>query len=594
MSGSYQYQEKDQKEPFSYKAESLQKEINAEIENWKKENKIERLWNKDKSLWTNSDENEWLGWLDVSINELKEIDSIEHMAAEIKEKGYKDIVLLGMGGSSLCPFMLSEIFGKIGDYPKLHILDSTDPMQIHHLEEKLDLKKTFFIVSSKSGTTLEPNIFKDYFYNLLEKALGKRGVGSSFIAITDPGTLLETEAKDQHFKLTFLGVPSIGGRYSALSNFGMLPAGLMGIDIRHFLNEANKTVLDCHSNLIPTDNRAAMLGIILGVCAKNGKDKVTLIVSPKIKPLGAWLEQLLAESTGKEGQGIIPIDQEPLCDPTYYGNDRVFVYIRLEESPDANQDQTVDKLEKANQVVVRLTLTNKEHLGAELFQWEFATAVAGSVLGINAYNQPDVEGSKKLAGQLLDEYEKSNIIRAPSLLIASENIELYTDNINAIELNDILKKNKLDKEDLNLVNYLSAHFSRINTGDYFNISAFLEMSQEHIEILQRCRVIIRDVKKVATCLGFGPRFLHSTGQAYKGGPNTGVFLQITTDYKKDKDIIVPGKPYSFGTVIHAQAQADFEVLANRKRRVLRIHLKEEKRLGLLKILQLFEASLLKE
>ncbi len=576
--------------PFQYNiqyntqnAEGIQKAISAELNNWERENKVERLWAGDATLWTNHDESQWLGWLNIPTNELNDVPGIEALTAKIKAEGYEYLILLGMGGSSLCPAMMAETFGQIKDYPLLQILDSTDPLQIHHLEKSVDLKKTFFIVSSKSGTTLEPNIFKQYFYAQLQTILGKKDVGDRFLTITDPGTKLEAIAKEEKFRAVFQGVASIGGRYSALSNFGMVPAGLMGIHIKNFLSYAEKMRQNCYSIHSPQDNPGVLLGIILGVSAKQGKDKVTLVVSPGIRALGAWLEQLLAESTGKLGKGLIPIDQEPLGSPDKYGKDRIFIYIRLEDDPDFEQDKAIAALELSKQMVVRLKLPKKEELGGKLFLFEMATAVAGSVISINPFDQPDVEGSKKLAAKLLAAYKETGKIKTPELLYFGEGIELLTDKKNAEEI-----KKKLGGQDSPEA-YLRAHLNRINLGDYFNISAFIEMSEAHTELLQRARVLIRDSKKVATCVGFGPRFLHSTGQDYKGGPNSGVFLQITADHPND--IQIPDYPYSFGIVIEAQAEADFHVLAERERRVLRVHLGKEVAQGLQQLFELLERAL---
>ena len=536
-------------------------EITAEIDRWQQENRVQRLWDGDATLWTNSDESKWMGWLTIQ-SESNDISRIEALANDIKTAGLTDIVVLGMGGSSLCPAMMAETFGKIAGYPKLHILDSTDPMQIRHLVDSIDLKKTFFIVSSKSGSTLEPNIFKDYFYK----------VGDRFIAITDPGSTLERIAKQDHFKAIFYGVPSIGGRYSALSNFGMVPSGLMGIDIKEFLHLAETMRQSCLPNVLVKDNPGVVLGIILGVCAKHSKDKVTLIVSPGIHSLGAWLEQLLAESTGKNDKGLIPVDQEPIGELSVYGDDRVFVYIRLDSEPDQMQDRAMHAFEQAGFVVVKLNLQDKMHLGAELFRWEIATAVAGSIIGINPFNQPDVEESKILTKQLTDQYEQTGQLVQPNPFFSDDGISLFTDKNNE----DNIAKHLKGKP--SIAGYLQAHFSRLKKNDYVDISAFIEMSDEHTALLQESRVLIRNNKKVATCLGFGPRFLHSTGQAYKGGPNTGVFLQITADH--NEDIKIPDHRYTFGVVITAQAQGDFTVLAKRSRRVLRIHLGNDVQNGL--------------
>lgn len=557
---------------ISFSAGAYTDAILKELDSWQKENKTERLWAHDPTLWTNLDESKWMGWLDVDA-ENNEIPRIEALANELKAAGFVDIVLLGMGGSSLCPAMMATTFGKIEGYPKLHILDSTDPMQIHSLEKNIQLEKTFFIVSSKSGSTLEPNIFKDYFYKKLQTILNKENVSDRFIAITDPGTALESMAKKENFKAIFNGVPSIGGRYSDLSNFGMVPAGLMGVDIKKFLNNVAAMRKACSPSVSAKENPGVVLGVILGVCAKQGKDKVTLIVSPGIQALGAWLEQLLAESTGKQGKGLIPVDQEPLGDINVYGNDRVFVYIRLESAPDVKQDQAMLAFEKAGFVVVRLNLSDKMHLGTELFRWEIATDVAGSVIGIDPFDQPDVEASKVLALKLTTQYEQTDKLDLPKSFFSEEGLSLFTDEKNLQEIKKYISEPSI-------ANYLRAYFNNVHPNDYVDLSAFIEMSDEHAALLQESRVLIRNNKKVATCLGFGPRFLHSTGQAYKGGPNTGVFLQITADHDHDDDIAIPGHSYTFGVVIAAQAQADFSVLLERSRRVLRVDLGKDVNKGL--------------
>ena len=556
--------------------------ISAELDAWQQGHKTERLWASDATLWTNSDESQWMGWLEVNA-ENSELSRIEVLANEIKSNGITDIVLMGMGGSSLCPAMMANTFGQIANFPRLHILDSTDPLQIQHLAEQINLQQTFFIVSSKSGSTLEPNIFKDYFYTRLQAALHQTTVGARFLAITDPDTTLAALAKKENFKAIFYGVPSIGGRYSALSNFGMLPSGLMGVDVKVFLQHAQLMHQACLPSTPTINNPGVVLGVILGVCANHGKNKVTLIASPGIHSLGAWLEQLLAESTGKNGKGLIPVDQEPLGKPHVYGDDRIFIYIRLESAPDINQDRDVRALEQAGFVVVRLSVPDIMHLGAELFRWEIATAVAGSILGINPFNQPDVEDSKILTSELTTQYEKTGQLIQSNPFFTADGLSLFTDEKN---LQDI-SRHLIGKP--SMTNYLRAHLNRIQADDYVDLSAFIEMSDEHTKLLQASRVLIRDDKQVATCLGFGPRFLHSTGQAYKGGPNTGVFLQITADHPDD--IQVPDHRYTFGFVITAQAQGDFTVLAKRSRRVLRIHLGSDVSGGLQQLHQLIQQAL---
>jgi glucose-6-phosphate isomerase len=571
---------------IKYNAGNAQDAITTELNEWQKENKMSRLWKNDPRLWTNHDENQWTGWLALMQSRFSDTIRIIDLAYNIKAEGFKEIVLLGMGGSSLCPAMLATTFGKIEDYPRLHILDSTDPLQIKHLEERLDLKHTFFIVSSKSGTTLEPNIFKQYFYARLQTVLEKPDVGHCFMAITDPGTSLDTLAKKNNFRTIFYGIPSIGGRYSALSNFGMAPAGLMGIDLNKFLDAAIEMTHACGPSVAAQYNPGTVLGVILGVCGKLGKNKITLIASPKIHALGAWLEQLLAESTGKQGKGLIPVDQEALGLPSVYGDDRIFIYIRLEDGVDSEQETGIAALEQAGQVVVRCHLRDKMHLGAAIFLWEIATVVAGSILDINPFNQPDVEASKVRTLQLTKEYEQTGKISQPKPIFSENNIALFTDETNAHDIDKHLTGSK------NLVAYLRAHFNRIRENDYVDLSAFIEMSEQHIALLQQTRLLIRDAKKVATCLGFGPRSLHSTGQVYKGGPNIGVFLQITTDHPED--ISIPGEPYTFGLVINAQAQGDFEVLTQRSRRALRIHLKDDVSAGLKQLHQIIYLALNKD
>lgn len=550
-------------ERVTFSAGNLTEEINKTLATWQREHKVQALWDSDSRLWTNTDEAEWTGWLKPGVD-TNDVTRISHLTQELQSAGCTDVVLLGMGGSSLCAAMMVTTFGYIAKYPRLHVLDSTAPEQILHLERQVDLQNTFFIVASKSGKTLESNILKDYFYTRLQNLLDHDTVGSRFIAITDPGTILETLAKTEHFKAIFYGIPSIGGRYSALSNFGMLPSALMGVDIKILLQHAESMAQCCSANVAVENNSGVVLGIILGVCANHGKNKITLVVSPQIRALGAWLEQLLAESTGKQGKGLIPVDKEPLGVLEMYGDDRVFVYIRLATAADVAQDRAIDVLEQAGHVVVRLNLQDKMHLGAECFRWEFATAVAGSVMGINPFNQPDVEASKVRARELTTDYEKTGKLSQLEPLASDEGIELFTDEKNAQAL-------QLQHGDVASVkDYLQAHLARIEPGDYFALLAFIEMNAAHSQWLQKIRLLVHDKKQVATCLGFGPRFLHSTGQAYKGGPNTGVFLQITAEH--ENDISVPGHGYTLGFVINAQAQGDFEVLAERHRRVLRVHL----------------------
>jgi len=542
--------------------------VAASLEEWKKNNKVARLWQKDASLWSGTDESNWLGWLTITEEQIAHIDALKQIAEDVKKARFKHALLLGMGGSSLCPEVLRMTFGKIKGYPELHVLDSTDPAQIKAIEAKVDLKSTICIVSSKSGSTLEPNIYKQYFFERVKAKVGEKEAGNRFIAITDPGSKLQQVAEADKFRKIFFGVPSIGGRYSALSNFGMVPAAVMGLDVAKFLKNTEEMVRACDASSAADSNPGVVLGTILGVAANHGRDKITIVTSPGIFDLGAWLEQLIAESTGKIGKGIIPVDRERLAKPATYGNDRVFAYLRLESKPSKAQDAAVAALEKAGHPVVRITLPSTYNLGQEFFRWEIATAVAGSIIGINAFNQPDVEASKIETKKLTSQYEATGSLPPESPFFEEKGIKLFADEKNAAALTGGAK----------LADVLKTHLSHLGTGDYFAVLGYITMNPANEKTLQTIRHAVRDKKKVATVLGFGPRFLHSTGQAYKGGPNSGVFLQITCD--DAKDLAVPGQKYTFGIVKAAQARGDFAVLAERGRRALRVHLGKNLKSGL--------------
>ena len=548
--------------------EELGAAVAASLDDWKNNNKVARLWQKDASLWSSSDENKWLGWLTITEQQLANLGTLKQLAVEVKKAKLKHVLLLGMGGSSLCPEVLRMTFGKLAGFPELHVLDSTDPTQIKAIEKKLDLKKTLCIVSSKSGSTLEPNIFKQYFFERVKKAVGEKLVGSRFIAVTDPGSKMQQVAETDKFWRIFAGDPSIGGRYSALSNFGMVPGAAMGLDLGKFLKTTQEMAKACGPNSAADSNPGVILGAIMGVAANHGRDKITIITSPGIFDLGAWLEQLIAESTGKIGKGIIPVDREKLAKPDVYGNDRLFAYLRLANKPNKAQDQAVAAIEKAGHPVVRITLPNVYALGQEFFRWEIATAVAGSIIGIDAFNQPDVEASKIETKKLTSEYEATGSLPPESPFFVSKDAKLFADDKNAAALSG----------GKTLSEILKTHLSRIGDGDYFAVLGYIPMNAEDEKALQAIRISVRDAKKVATCLGFGPRFLHSTGQAYKGGPNSGVFLQITCD--DASDLAVPGQKYTFGVVKAAQARGDFAVLAERGRRALRVHLGKNLKSGL--------------
>ncbi len=528
------------------------------LEEWSIAGKTRRLWAKDASIWTGSDEANWLGWMTIADAQLQNREQFAKIAADVKAGGFTDILLLGMGGSSLCVEVLKLSFGNQTGFPKVHVLDSTDPAQIRAIESQIDVSKTLFIVSSKSGSTLEPNIFKQYFFERSGRD------GSRFFAITDPGSKMQHVAEGDKFRGIFFGLASIGGRYSALSDFGMVPGAAMGIDTAKFLEGASNMALACSSCAPAEKNPGVLLGVLLGTLAKEGRDKVTIVASPGIHDLGAWLEQLLAESTGKDGKGLIPVDREALGAPAVYGKDRVFVYLRLDSAPDAAQDEAVEKLSEAGQPVVRITLHSAYDLGQEFFRWEVATAVAGSILGINAFNQPDVEASKIATRRLTTEFEEKGSLPAEAPALVEDGVSLF----------GATKAATLEAA-------LREHLNTLKAGDYFALLGYIQMNEENEAALQAIRTSVRDTRRVATCLGFGPRFLHSTGQAYKGGPNTGVFLQITAD--DPADLAVPGQKYTFGVVKAAQARGDLQVLTERGRRALRIHLGGDVRTGLAKL-----------
>lgn len=557
--------------------------VHASLKEWSGGNKVRRLWARDPSLWTGKDEGRWLGWLGITEDQLAQLHVFTSLAEEAAQGEFTHALVLGMGGSSLCPDVLKTTFGVREGYPELLVLDSTDPAQIKTIERKINPATTLFIVSSKSGGTLEPNIFTQYFFDVVQRQVGAKEAARRFIAITDPGSALQQTAQAAGFGHLLFGVPSIGGRYSALSNFGMGPAALTGVDVPRLLNRAEIMVQACASSVPVEENPGLVLGAILGVLAGQGRDKVTIMASPGVASFGAWLEQLLAESTGKEGKGIIPVDREAAGTPSVYGADRLFVYIRLQSGPDKHQDDAVDTLEQAGQPVVRISVADRYDLGQEFFRWEFATAVAGSIMGLNPFNQPDVEASKIVTKQLTSEYERTGTLPPESPFLDAQGITLYADPVYGEILTAVAGPSP------SLTNYLRAHLNQLAAGDYFALLAYLDMNGAHEAWLQAIRHRVRDTKRVATCLGFGPRFLHSTGQAYKGGPDSGVFLQITCE--NAADLPVPGQRYTFGIVKAAQARGDFQVLAERGRRLLRVHLGDDVPAGLAILKRAMEQAL---
>jgi transaldolase/glucose-6-phosphate isomerase len=539
----------------------LQQQFQSTLDSLTADRAVARLWGKDATFWTSHDEAKWLGWLDILDRELANLAEYESFASEVRREGFSNVVLLGMGGSSLGPEVLGEIIGPAKGGPRLHILDSTDPAQIRALESAIDIKNTLFVVSSKSGSTLEPNIFKDYFFAHVQESFGDKA-GDRFVAVTDPGSAMEKAARNQNFRRIFFGDPAIGGRYSVLSAFGLVPAAAIGIDLQRFLTLTQLMMHACGADVAPADNPGVLLGTAMGTAARAGRDKVTIIPSPKLADFGAWAEQLIAESTGKNGKALIPVDDEPLGTPQAYGADRIFVHLTLAGDCDLAQDSSVEALENAGHPIVRIEVKSPEHLGQEFFRWEIATAIAGSLIGINPFDQPDVEASKVKTRELTNAYEKSGALPPEKPVFAAGGIEIYTDDKNAEALRHAGAGD-------DLLSWVKAHLSRAGAGDYVALLAYIQRNGEHIAALREMRTAIRDARHVATCVGFGPRFLHSTGQAYKGGPNTGVFLQITTAHPDA--LAIPGYRADFGVVEAAQARGDMGVLVERGRRVMRIH-----------------------
>jgi transaldolase/glucose-6-phosphate isomerase len=541
---------------------------------WRTDGTIRRLWQRDAAVWTGADEAKWLGWLDCVSQGLQKIGTYTAFAQEVKREGFTDALLLGMGGSSLGPEVLATTFGHKPGWPRLRILDSTDPAQVRAAEDAITLDKTLFIVSSKSGSTTEPNVLLAYFFHRLAERAGRDKAGRHFVAITDPGSSLEKTAKTDGFRRVFHGEPSIGGRYSVLSPFGLVPAAVAGVDVEKLLTAAETMVRSCGPDVPPDANPGVTLGIALGVAGNAGRDKITLLSSSKLADFGAWAEQLLAESTGKLGKGLIPVDGEPLGKPEVYGRDRFFIDLRTNGETDKDRDATLDALEKAGHPIARIVAHSIEHIGQEFFRFEIATAVAGAILGINPFDQPDVEASKVKTRELTAAFETSGALPPEKPATTADGIAFYADAANVTALRQA-------GADGTIESWLKAHLSRLQDGDFAAVLAYVARNAPHEDQLQKMRCAVRDRRHVATCVGFGPRFLHSTGQAYKGGPNSGVFLQITAD--TGEDLPVPGHRASFGVIESAQARGDFDVLSERKRRALRAHITGDVASGLAKL-----------
>jgi len=542
------------------------------------EDVVKRIWRKDATLWKDDEASQKvirnaLGWLTVPDEMIGVVDELTEFADLIRQRGFQTVMVCGMGGSSLCPAVFARTFGRQPDYPELLVLDSTDPDVLADLLKRIDIQKCLFVIASKSGSTTEPNTFYKFWYDQLSKQTDSPG--ANFVAITDPGSpMVETAAK-LSFQRTFLNQADIGGRYSALSYFGMVPAALMGIDVRKFLSNAKEAEQSCAPVMPPAKNPALQLGIIIGEAANSGRDKLTFVIEKSIATLGLWIEQLIAESTGKEGKGILPVAGEELGDVSEYSTDRLFVSISIDE-PSPETSAKLSELNRAGHPVIYRKLSDLYGLGAEFFAWEFATACAGWSLGINPFDQPNVQESKDATKELLSTFVNHGSLPEQNKLVADELITIYAestaDNLSA----------------MSTLQAIRSLLASVKTGNYIALLNYTEETPAIDEELQKIRITLRDATKCATTVGYGPRFLHSTGQLHKGGPDTGVFFQITAN--DTVDFAVPGEPYTFSILKQAQALGDFRSLAKRGRRAIRVDVGNDTLKGLARLKDLISQA----
>jgi transaldolase/glucose-6-phosphate isomerase len=557
------------------KGGDLQNSTGATLEKLDEQKFARRLWNRDPSLWKKEPEHQRiirnaLGWLTVSHAMLEHVDVVTNFVQDARREGFTHAVVLGMGGSSLCPDVCRATFGTAPGFLKLAVLDSTVPASVARVEKSIDLPHTLFLVSSKSGSTTETLSFYKYFYERARSVKGERA-GENFVAITDPGTSLEKLACEKNFRHTLHGYPDIGGRYSALSNFGIVPAALQGVDVHALLDRAELMVHACGACVPVQGNAGVILGATLADAAGLGRDKVTFVISPGIDTFGSWVEQLIAESTGKEGKGLVPVAGEFLAEPSVYGNDRVFVYIKLASESDERVERKLQALESSGHPTIRLTLRDKLDLGQEFFRWEFATATMGALLGINAFDQPNVQESKDNTHRLLEWFRSKGSLPEDAPVLEADGLKVYCPPETRENLDKALGKARAGKDSPE--GYIAAFLSQAHPGDYVALMAYVEPTDEHSKLLQAIRTRLRDATRSATTLGYGPRFLHSTGQLHKGGANNGLFIQITAD--DAEDLPIPGEPYGFSILKHAQALGDLRSLQSKQRRVIRFHLTKD-------------------
>ncbi|GAB2477108.1 glucose-6-phosphate isomerase [Hymenobacter qilianensis] len=533
--------------------------IDAKIKEFNGKNFTEGFWQKDAALWTQDAEAQqsvrsFMGWLRVAETMVQAVPEIEQFVHEVKAAGFKHVVVMGMGGSTMAPIVFKESFPMGENGLPISVLDTTDPGTVKQIEESVPLADTLFIVASKSGTTAEPLAFGDYFYDRIKQIKGDKA-GENFVAITDPGSKFVTSATEQGYRRIFLNFPEVGGRFSALTYFGLVPAALYGISIGELLARAIGMMRACGAyGSTGGQNPGLELGVALGVLAEQGRDKLTLVVPNSLSDLGLWLEQLLAESTGKEGKGILPVAGEPLGEPSLYGHDRVFVYVGYENEADEANQSKLQALQQAGHPVITILMKDALDLGAEFYRWEVATAVASAVFGINPFDQPNVQAAKTATDRLMKVVEQEGQIPQKEQPKVTENgVAYYT----AVGGNDAAE-------------VLQNFFAQAKPGDFLNVQAYLTESPAMNESLQQLRAQVQEQLHIATTSGYGPRFLHSTGQYHKGGPNTGLFVQFTVDHPQD--LPLPGRSYTFGTFKNAQAQGDLEALQQNDRRTLRVHL----------------------
>jgi len=548
--------------------------VEARLHTWAEEEVVRRIWEKDGTVWVPDpaeaavapELTNRLGWLTLPETMRAEVSDLTAFAAEVREAGFARVVLLGMGGSSLAPEVLMKTFGNAPGYPPLTVLDSTHPVAVQRVADSIDAATTLFLVSSKSGGTVETLSFFKYFFDAVSAV--KENPGENFVAITDPGSKLESLAMEKGFRRVFSSPPEVGGRYSALTYFGLVPAALIGLDVERLLKRARAMADACGPGNAAPYNPGLVLGAALGELTLAARDKLTFLTSPGVAPFAAWVEQLIAESTGKRRTGILPVAGEPLASPAQYGNDRVFVYLRLKGDANDALEGGVNALKSSGHPTVEITLHDKMDLAQEFFRWEFATAAAGAVLCINPFDQPNVEAAKVKARELMEAYRREGTLPEESPLLEEEGVAVYGAAGEAGSLAESLH-----------------NFLRLaGPGDYAALMAYVPPSAEADVALRALRLRLRDRLKVATTVGYGPRFLHSTGQLHKGDGNRGLFLQIT--HTPPTDLPIPGEPYTFGVLIAAQAQGDYRALVERGRRVLRLHFAGDVRAGLEKLLQI--------